>query len=75
MSCPANVSEALATLPWVEPASILASRATRQVRFTLKDRAQFDVEKVKTVLSKAGYPGAKLLAGPTDAAPPPGGAP
>jgi hypothetical protein len=60
------VSAAVATLPWVEFESIKADRSSRQVRFTLKDRKQFDIEKVKEVIADAGYPGTRLLAGPTD---------
>lgn len=60
------MSEALATLPWVEPASIRADRNTRQVKFTVKDRAQFDFQKLKDTLRDVDYPGTKLLTGPTD---------
>jgi hypothetical protein len=60
------VAEALATLPWVEPDSIKAVRATRQAKFTVKDRNQFDLEQVRSVVSKAGYPSTKLLTGPTE---------
>lgn len=44
----------------------MADRKTRQAKFTVKDRAAFDIEKVKDVVRDAGYPGTKLLAGPTD---------
>jgi hypothetical protein len=60
------VAEALATLPWVEADSIRAVRATRQAKFTVKDRNQFDLEAVQKVISKAGYPTTKLLTGPTE---------
>jgi hypothetical protein len=60
------VAEALATLPWVEADSIKAVRATRQAKFTVKDCAQFDLEAVQKVISKAGYPSTKLLTGPTE---------
>jgi hypothetical protein len=60
------VSEAIATLPWVEATSIYADRRKRQVKFTLKDRAQSDFAKLKATVSDAGYPGTKLLTGPTD---------
>jgi copper chaperone CopZ len=66
VSCPAKVASAVAALPWVEFESIKADRTSRQVRFTLKDRKQFDIEKVKEVIAEAGYPDASLLAGPTD---------
>jgi hypothetical protein len=60
------VAEALATLPWVERDSIKASRATRQAKFTVKDRARFDLEEVQAVVGKAGYPKTRLLTGPTE---------
>ncbi|HVL15184.1 MAG TPA: hypothetical protein VM529_21610 [Gemmata sp.] len=60
------MAEALATLPWVEADSIKASRATRQAKFTVKDRTQFNMDEVQKVVSKAGYPSTKLLTGPTD---------
>jgi hypothetical protein len=60
------VAEALATLPWVETDSIQAVRATRQAKFTVKDRNQFNLEEVQKVISKAGYPSTKLLTGPTE---------
>jgi hypothetical protein len=60
------VSGALATLPWVESDSIQPSREKRQVRFTIKDRNQFDLEAVKSALAAEGYGGAELLTGPTE---------
>ena len=58
---------ALATLPWVETESIVADRGTTQVRFTVKDRAQFDFEAIKAALKEKGYDsGAKVLTGPTE---------
>jgi hypothetical protein len=60
------VSEAVATLPWVEAGSIKVERRTTQVRFTVKDRNQFDIEKLKQVIEAAGYDGTKLLTGPTE---------
>jgi hypothetical protein len=60
------VARTLAALPWVEPETIAASRKTRQVKFTVKDRAAFDPEEVKKTIRAAGYPRAAVLAGPTD---------
>ena len=60
------MSEALASLPWVEPDSINADRNVRQVRFTVKDRAAFDMAAVTAVLDKQGYRRSKLLKGPTE---------
>jgi copper chaperone CopZ len=64
--CPQRVAEALATIPWIEAESIRADRKTRQVIFTVKDRAQFDMETVKDKVAKAGYAGSKLLTSPTE---------
>ena len=58
--------DALAALPWVEADSIHADRATRQVKFTVKDRSQYDFDTVATTLSKAGYPRAQLLTDVTE---------
>jgi hypothetical protein len=60
------VATALAALPWVEAQSIVADRKTQQAKFTVKDRTRFDIEKVKDAVRNAGYPGTKLLTGPTD---------
>lgn len=60
------MADAIATLPWVEAASIQPNRTTRQVKFTLKDRSKYDFPKLKEVVAEAGYPGTKLLTGPTD---------
>ncbi|MBA4063272.1 MAG: hypothetical protein C0501_06085 [Isosphaera sp.] len=59
------MAAALATLPWVEQTSIVADRRTRQARFTVTDRAKFDLAEVERVVLKAGYPKTKLLTGPT----------
>jgi hypothetical protein len=63
VSCTAEVSEALAALPWVEPASITTDRKTRQVRFAVKDRKAFDPDAVTEVIAKKGFKGAKVLTG------------
>jgi hypothetical protein len=60
------VSEALATLPWVEPSSIQADRRTRQAKFTVKDRTAFDMAAVQEVIHRAGYRRTHLLKGPTE---------
>lgn len=61
MGCPANVRDALATLPWVEAKSIHADRATRQVKFTVTDRDQYQFDTVAATLAEAGYRRARLL--------------
>ena len=58
--------DALTTLPWVEPDSIVTEAKTRQVKFTLKDRKAFDEEAVRTTLGTRYARRLKLLAGPTD---------
>jgi copper chaperone CopZ len=65
-SCPQKVAAALATLPWVDARSIRADRRARQVRFAVTDRDRFNVEKVRDVITRAGYRRTDLLAGPTD---------
>lgn len=60
------MADALATLPWVEASSIHPDRKTRQVRFTVRDRAAFDVEAMKTAIGNRGYKQVTVLAGPTD---------
>lgn len=59
--------DALASLPWVEPDSIQPDRDRRQVKFTVKDKAKFDFDAVKSALADKGYDsGAKVLTGPTE---------
>ena len=63
---------ALATLPWVETASIKTDAGKKQVRFTVKDAKQFNDEAVIAALKEKGSKysgGAKKLAGPTADAP------
>jgi type IV secretory pathway component VirB8 len=60
------VRDALATLPWVETSTIDANRDLRQVKFTVKDKSQFDLEACKKVIATAGYDYTKLLVGPTE---------
>jgi hypothetical protein len=63
------VQAAVATLPWVEKASIQTDANKLQVKFTVTDTKQFKDEDViaalKTKGSKYGN-GAKKLSGPTD---------
>ena len=66
MSCPERVATALATLPWVEPDTIKASRQLRQAKFTIKSKAAFDEDALKAAISKAGYPRAQVLTWPTE---------
>ena len=57
---------ALATLPWVEPKSIVADRKIQQAKFTVKDKTAFNLDEVKQVLGDQYRDGVTVLAGPTD---------
>jgi hypothetical protein len=59
------VRSALSTLPWVEGDSIKANVSIRQVKFTLKEKDKFDLEKIKEVLKTKGYSDVTVLTGPT----------
>jgi hypothetical protein len=59
------VSQALATLPWVESDSIKADGKKRQAKFTVTDPAKFNLDEVKRALGDRYGGGVKLLAGPT----------
>jgi len=62
------VQSAIATLPWVETASIKTDAGKKQVRFTVKDAKQFDDTAVIAALKEKGSKysgGAKKLVGPT----------
>ncbi|HEX4612647.1 MAG TPA: heavy metal-associated domain-containing protein [Urbifossiella sp.] len=65
-SCPDKVAAALAGVSWVDARSIQADRRTRQVKLTVTDRAQFNGDKLKEVIARAGYRRTDLLVGPTD---------
>ena len=63
------MQSAIATLPWVETASIKTDASKKQVRFTVKDASQFKDEAVIAALKEKGSQystGAKKLVGPTD---------
>lgn len=60
------MADALATLPWVEKDRIQADRKTRQVKFTVTDRAAFDPAAVRDVIKRKGYSRTEVLKGPTD---------
>ncbi len=48
--------KALATLPWVEQASVQTNVDTREVRFNLKDRGAFNESEVKKALQDQNFP-------------------
>ncbi|HMC66587.1 MAG TPA: hypothetical protein VKI65_16760 [Gemmataceae bacterium] len=56
---------ALGTLPWVDQKSIKADIATKQVRFSVKDKSQFKLEDVQKALEKENFSGVTLKSGPT----------
>jgi hypothetical protein len=62
------VQSAIATLPWVETASIKTDAGKKQVKFTVKDAKEFNDEAVIAALKEKGSKyssGAKKLVGPT----------
>jgi len=59
------VSERLTRLPWVDADTIKTDAKKRQVRFTLKDAARFNLDEVKQILGQRYNDGVKLLVGPT----------
>ena len=60
------MSAALTTLPWVEPDTIAIDSKKRQVKFTVKDRAKFNMDEVKQALGSRYSDGVKILTGPTE---------
>jgi hypothetical protein len=63
------VRDAIATLPWVESDSIKTDAGKMQVKFTVKDAAQFSEQAVVDALNKKATKygtGAKKLTGPTE---------
>lgn len=65
------MQSAIATLPWVETASIKTDAGKKQVKFTVKDPKQFKDDEVIAALKQKGSKysdGAKRLTGPTEEA-------
>ena len=58
--------EALTTLPWVEPDSIVADRKIRQAKFKVKDRSAFNADELKKALGDKYGDGMTVLTGPTE---------
>lgn len=65
-SCPEKVARALTRIEWVVGSSIQADRRTRQVKFTVTDRARFNLDKVRQAVVLAGYYRTDLLVAPTE---------
>jgi hypothetical protein len=64
------VQSAIATLPWVETASIKTDAKKKQVKFTVKEAKQFDDAAVIAALKEKGdkySDGATKLSGPSEA--------
>ncbi len=60
------MSRLLATLPCVEPDTIKTDAKKLQVRFAVKDRAAFNLDDVKRVLTGRYSGGVQVLSGPTE---------
>ena len=60
------MSDALATLPWVEQGSIKADRASRSVRFGINDKKLFSLEEIRTTLAAKYQGGLAVASGPED---------
>jgi hypothetical protein len=50
------VRKALATLPWVEQASVQTIVSTREVRFNLTERDRFSEDEVRQALKDQNFP-------------------
>ena len=60
--------KALGTLPWVEQDSIQTDTDKREVRFNLKEKKAFDMEKVKEALKGQRFNEVTLKSAPKEAA-------
>jgi hypothetical protein len=58
------VRQALATLPWVEQASIQTDIPTRKVRFNLTDKTAWSEEQVRSALKNKSFPDVTVLTAP-----------
>lgn len=61
--------EALATLLWVEQASISADVPSRKVVFNVSDASKFDFEQLNEALKKQDFNDVELIHAPEKAAP------
>jgi hypothetical protein len=60
------VSSSLTTVPWIDSDTIKADGKLRQVKFTVKDRAKFNLEEVKQAIGSRYASGLVVLTGPTE---------
>jgi hypothetical protein len=58
------VRKALESLPWVEKGSVRPDVRKQQVRFALTDKAKFNLDEIRTVITRQGFRVGKVLAGP-----------
>jgi hypothetical protein len=58
------VSDALASLPWVEQGSIKADRSSRTVVFGINDKDQFNMDEVSEALGARYRKGVEVVKGP-----------
>ena len=58
--------DALATLPWVEPNSIVVDKKALQAKFTVTSKGAFKEEELKRALGGRYADGMTVLTGPTD---------
>jgi hypothetical protein len=58
------VSDALATLPWVEQGSIKADRGSRTVVFGINDKSQFNLDEIGEALGSRYRKGMEVVKGP-----------
>jgi hypothetical protein len=58
------VRKALESLPWVEKGSVRPDTRTQRVRFAVTDKAKFNLDEVRTVITQKGFRVGRVLAGP-----------
>ena len=56
--------KALESLPWVEKGSVRPNTSKQQVRFAVTDKAKFNLDEVRAVITQKGFRVGKVLAGP-----------
>jgi hypothetical protein len=61
------VRKALATLPWVEQASIQTDVDHREVRFNLSDKTAFDEPAIREALKGQRFPEVTVMSAPAAA--------
>jgi hypothetical protein len=59
------VRKALETLPWVEQETIQMDFDTREVKFGIKDKSQFNAEAILKALKGQGFPNSTVKTPPS----------